>query len=676
VALRPARGHRATAAYAIHADFSLRSNIAAYHEPYGWWGGSRCCRDPAAAIRPLGYVEMSSSSLHDPEPAISESADLWARLAAPDLEPGFLDAWLTLLCEEIGQVGTAALLTRRPDGAFAAIAAWPGRARIGHFHFVVDLAVRTGEGQTLTPKDVSGSSQLSPRVHIAYPLVISGETEAIVAIELLQRGDAAVQQAMRRLHWQLGRLEGLFWRRRAESEATRAARALRALALVAAADETDRLPAAALALCNAIAAELTARRVSIGMLRGRRLSLTAMSGAATFKRGSRLVRALEAAMEEAIESGASLRLPAPDRPGLVVDAAHHALCEESGSSSAITVLLLADSCAVGAVTVEFDTNTPTSDEALALLEMLAALVGPALAVRQRGELLVTGRLPRLLADGMKRLTGRRFLATKLVAALVLVAVVALALGEGQFRITGESVLEGVIQRATVAPFDGFISAASVRAGDNVTFGQDLLRLDDRDLRLERAKWQSDRQKLEQQLREAVANRDRTASAVRQAELQTVEAELALVEERLARAMVRAPIDGVVIAGDFSHRIGSPIRQGDLLFEIAPATGHRVSLQIAEQDIGHVAVGQSGILLLKGLPEQPLGIRVSRITAVSEAREGRNRFRVEAAIESGTSQLRPGMEGIAKIEIDQRPLLWIWTRSLVEWLRLGLWQLTP
>jgi multidrug efflux pump subunit AcrA (membrane-fusion protein) len=619
---------------------------------------------------------MSSSSLRDPAPDIGERADLWPRLAAPDLEAGFLDAWLTLLCQEIGQVGTAALLTRRPDGAFAAIAAWPGRARIGHFHSVVELAVRTGEGQTLTPKDVGDAPSLKSHVHIAYPLVISGETEAIVAIELLQRGDAAVQLAMRRLHWNLGRLEGLFWRRRAESEAARAARASRALALLAAADETDRLPAAALALCNAIAAELPARRVSVGMLRGRRLRLTAMSGAATFKRGSRLVHALEAAMEEAIESGASLRVPAPDSPGLVVDAAHHALCEEGGSSSATTVLLLADGCAVGAVTAEFDSVTPTSDDALALLEMLAALVGPGLAVRQRGELLVAGRLPRLLAAGVKRLTGRRFIATKLAAALLLMAVVALALGEGRFRVTGESVLEGVVQRATVAPFDGFILAAWVRAGDNVTFGQDLLRLDDRDLRLERAKWQSDRQKLEQQLREAVANRDRTASALRQAELQTVEAELALVEERLARATVRAPIDGVVIAGDFSHRIGSPIRQGDLLFEIAPANEHRVSLQIAEQDIGHVAIGQSGILVLKGLTEQPLGIRVKRITAVSEARDGSNRFRVEASIESEMSQLRPGMEGIAKIEIEQRPLLWIWTRTLVEWLRLRLWQLTP
>jgi hypothetical protein len=40
------------------------------------------------------------------------------------------------------------------------------------------------------------------------------------------------------------------------------------------------------------------------------------------------------------------------------------------------------------------------------------------------------------------------------------------------------------------------------------------------------------------------------------------------------------------------------------------------------------------------------------------------------------QLRPGMEGIAKIEIDQRPLLWVWTRGLVEWLRLRLWEWTP
>jgi len=35
-------------------------------------------------------------------------------------------------------------------------------------------------------------------------------------------------------------------------------------------------------------------------------------------------------------------------------------------------------------------------------------------------------------------------------------------------------------------------------------------------------------------------------------------------------------------------------------------------------------------------------------------------------------MRPGMEGVAKISIDRRHLVWIWTRRLVNWVRMKLW----
>jgi hypothetical protein len=37
-----------------------------------------------------------------------------------------------------------------------------------------------------------------------------------------------------------------------------------------------------------------------------------------------------------------------------------------------------------------------------------------------------------------------------------------------------------------------------------------------------------------------------------------------------------------------------------------------------------------------------------------------------------ANLRPGMEGIGKIESGPRSLIWIWTHSIVDWLRLWVW----
>ena len=42
----------------------------------------------------------------------------------------------------------------------------------------------------------------------------------------------------------------------------------------------------------------------------------------------------------------------------------------------------------------------------------------------------------------------------------------------------------------------------------------------------------------------------------------------------------------------------------------------------------------------------------------------------------TERVRPGMEGIGKIEVNQRRLISIYTRDLVNWAKLWLWTWWP
>src|SRR5262249_49503523 len=147
-------------------------------------------------------------------------------------------------------------------------------------------------------------------------------------------------------------------------------------------------------------------------------------------------------------------------------------------------------------------------------------------------------------------------------------------------------------------------------------------------------------------------------------------------EKLSRSRILSPFDGIVVSGDLSQMLGSPVEKGKLLFEIAPLNTYRLIVHVDERDVRYVAVGQSGTLALAGTPWTPLPILVSKITPVTVAEEGRNSFRIEASLTELGPHLRPGMEGVAKIETGQRSLVWIWTRSLVEWLRLAAWKYLP
>ncbi|HET57574.1 MAG TPA: hypothetical protein ENN35_03930 [Deltaproteobacteria bacterium] len=68
--------------------------------------------------------------------------------------------------------------------------------------------------------------------------------------------------------------------------------------------------------------------------------------------------------------------------------------------------------------------------------------------------------------------------------------------------------------------------------------------------------------------------------------------------------------------------------------------------------------------------------MEKITPLTTAAEGSNYFRVEAALEQGSPALRPGMEGVGKIAVDQRLFVAIWTRPVFEWFRLKLWSWWP
>jgi multidrug resistance efflux pump len=216
----------------------------------------------------------------------------------------------------------------------------------------------------------------------------------------------------------------------------------------------------------------------------------------------------------------------------------------------------------------------------------------------------------------------------------------------------------------------------VRAGDTVRAGQVLCRLDDRDLKLEQTKLISERDQLRRKHRQALAAQERSTMAVIAAQIDQVDAALSLVTDKLARATLLAPFDGIVVSGDLHQLLGTPVELGKVLFQIAPLDAYRVILQIEERDIAYLKVGQQGELTLSGIPNRYMDFSVEQITPVSTAQEGRNYFRVEARLHSPSERVRPGMEGVGKVVVGERRLIWIWTHNLINWLRLTTWKWLP
>lgn len=614
-------------------------------------------------------------TLHVGSPAPAQAGWLdsasWALLAAaPDLAAA-AGPWLAIQCQMVPglDLGVVVYSDGRGEEGFVPVAVWPAGAAVGPaLMAVAEMALKRARGVVRTHPGPDGA----PRDALAYPLLIDGQARGVAAVEGGHRDEAELPALMRRLQWGTAWLEALVRRQGGEIQDRSAA----ALDLACAALRPARFAAAATAVATDLAGELDCERVSLSFLDGRRLRLRALSHSADFDRKSGLARGLIAAMEEALDQQDLVVFPAPaGQPPQIVQA-HAELLERHGCAAACSVPLSDGERLVGVLTLERRSARPFDAAETALCTQVAALVGPLLEAKRRDDRWIGLKAVDSARTGVAALVGEGHLGVKLAALTVLALIAFLVLAQGEYRVRAPATLEGVVQRAIAAPVDGYVATAPARAGDIVAAGDTLFTIEDKDLRLERVRLAAERGKLEREYAQALAKDERATVRVLGARIAQTDARLALVEEQLARTRATAPFPGIVVAGDLSQSLGTPVTRGQVLFQVAPLDAYRVRLLVDEQDVPDLAVGQPGVLALTGMPARPLAIRVTKITPVARVEQGRNAFVVEAALEESVPALRPGMEGVAKVAVERRSLWWIWTHRMGYWVRLWAWSWLP
>ena len=620
---------------------------------------------------------MSSAPIYSiaaEDRAQAESA-AWLRFSAPRDSADFCSGWLAVICTQIERVNGALLLLKSDeDGSYAAAAVWPDPSRnMQYLSAAAEKALTQRRGLVLAPDGISPPLRDQP-AFVGYPIDVSGDLRGAVVLDLARGSDHELQRALRLLHWGSAWLIEQFRQQRLkEFERTLRNHSL-AMDLVATAVQERSLSAATLAVANELATRLACDRVSIGFERSGSIEVLAMSFTAAFDRKTDVVRLIGEAMDEVLDLDVALVHPAPkDDIGAL---AHAELARALRVGAVCSVPLVADGRTAGVLTLERNGEEGFDTATVELCRTIGLLIGPVLELKRESERSLLERSRLAVAGGASALFGPRHPGAKLVAAVAAALLLYLSFADGEFRVAAKTAIEGEVQRAAVAPFDGYVAESLVRAGDTVRKGQVLARLDDRDFKLEQARWAAEREQMEQKFRQAVAAHDRAAMALTLAQTQQAQAQLDLVEEKLARTTLQAPFDGVVVTGDLSQLLGTPVEQGKVLFEIAPLDAYRVILKVDERDITHTRLGQRGELTLSSIPGEAMPFTVKQITSVATVLDGRNYFRVEALIERPTERLRPGMEGVGKVSVGERRLVWIWTRSFIDWLRLSLWTWLP
>ncbi len=575
-----------------------------------------------------------------------------------------LKHWLRLQCQMVATTSAGVLVSQDGVGSDHRIVRWPEQEPVQPALLTLARQVIAKQRLQLQP---DGEALL-----LGQPVIVDGTFWGAVVLRIGKREKLDLQATLKLLQWGMTWLQFLLFQQGNEQRDSPAGE--EHLELLAGVLREPSLEEAAITLVNRLATRHQGERVSLGLCGKRGVDLMAVSFSANFDRRTRTMQELTAAMQEAVEQRQDIHLTgqeeASDNPAQLLRC-HRALQQSNSAVELHTFLLRHKQQVSGALMVEVPTAAPLSAANRQWIEQLLSLVAPLLYFRKSASM---GSMQAVRAGAtgfLQRWFGPQHLKGKLASGGLFVFLLVLLI-PADYRVHSDAVVENIDQHVLVAPQDGYLGVINARPGERVTKQQLLAELNDAELTLERRKLASQLQQYRQEYDNALATANRSQAAIAAAQVEQASVQLRLIEQQLAQTKLISPIDGTIVSDDIRQSLGAPVKQGEVLFEIAADTGYLVQLYVDERDITAIAPGQTGSLKLTSLPDDTLTFTITHVTPVSEVRDGRNCFRVEASLDGEGLSVRPGMTGSGRILAGRHLLGWIWFHDIWHWLRLTLW----
>lgn len=588
--------------------------------------------------------------------------------------PQLTKHWLEKLCGFIPGVHSALLMVPDRDaGSMRTIERWPADLkRSSDFAVIVKYALKKTTAVYL-PK----AHKIDGKTHDYYalPYFVQSKLAGVIVVKVISNPKISPK-------WILSTLrQGINWLSLTRIDRTQSLANTqqenfysRVVGLLSACFDQRNYEQGLIRLVTELSREFDCERVAFAEIHANQCQVKALSNSAGFDKRSNLLQKIAGAMEEAISQDSIILFP--NATTKLIKRAHQDLARKSGSGALCSFPLIYQQKVFGAITLLRNGENPFDSTTVDLCQQSLSLITAFLALKREEEKSLFKKIGTAIKKQLASLFGIQFLSLKLMLSALILVIASTYFIQGDFRISANAQLEGKIQRVVAAPISGYLLSAFARAGDTVQAGDVMASLDDSELKLELVKQKGELHKIRREYRQAQSERDLVKVRIVSEQINQTIAEMDLTQQQIDNINLTAPFDGVVIEGDLSQLLGSPIERGDTLFKIAPLEGYRIILTVDESQISYIKPGQTGTLTLSSLFDQNIPLTVERITAVAKAENSANSFRVEASLQQAPDLLRPGMEGIGKIDISRERLLWIWTREITDWIRLWVWSWWP
>ena len=601
---------------------------------------------------------------------------------------GILDLQCKVVAAEYG-----ALWVKDPSGELKMLEGWPARIAndpqsIPVWELLNEAAKGGFERQAshvlkVEPENSSDPPGIGAHVFVTA-LRVRGQVVAVTTVVADCRDPAVIQSTVPMRELAAGLYELFFAKDETHRQIQQTEQIRASMTVLATSQDAPGFTGACMNLANELARQLKCSRVSVGWVKGRNIKLKAMSDTEDLKRHSREVALIELAMSECLDQQQPIVCPPPeDAEPLLAEAILHAHRNALGSSDNQHILSLPlrqHDDWLGVITLE-RVDTPFATDLVTQLQMICDVVAPQLYDRKDSDKWLIGHAWRSIDRLASYLVGPRHVGWKLLGILIAAVLVYLLIGTFPYRVSADFVLQIESKRLVAAPFESDLVSVHVIPPARVQAGQVLANLNAKDLQLQLAEAGSTYRlaKLEAKQHRSQGQRELAEAEQAAARMDQAQAQIDLLEWKIEQATIRSPITGRLVAGDWRDRVNGVVPKGEAMFEIAPLQDIVVLIRVPENDIDLIQEYRqehgklpSGRLASRSQPGQKFEFDIEQLIPLSKTYNNANVFEARARISNPKDWLRPGMEGIARIDVGPRPIRWIITHRIDDAVRLWLW----
>ncbi len=432
----------------------------------------------------------------------------------------------------------------------------------------------------------------------------------------------------------------------------------------------------AFALTNNLRNKTDCELVALGLIVHKKAKIVSISGQDEVKTNSPDVAVLQEVMEECYDMDDIIMYQAQRNEYEDEQTGGHRIHkqwhESSNKFSVASIPLHSDEGYVTVISLKRNGNNPFTLRELEKIREMTQPYAAAFTIVDRANRNLLSHSFEVLRSGMHELVQPSAWTKKIMTACFVIFMSWFIFGSMEYRVTVPATIVPAEIRHMATPESGILKEISAIKGQQVSKGDILCVFKHDTLLLERKQYMAQYEMAKIEEKKSISKNAVTEARIARANKDLAKAKLDIVNKKIDQAIIRAPFDGLVVEGDLRKRVGEILPQGEPLFELASSNNWMLELKVPEYYSIDIDADLKGKFATNAKPDITHDLTVLRINPKGEVVDTKNIYKGDAEVTMNEPWVKAGMEGVAKISVEDRPVWWVTFHRMINFVRLKLW----